>query len=334
MGRRWCSRRRSDRSARPGVLAGWTAINRVRSAFAASDTVRRARWSSPLVAGLVSRISMPWCEVTTQPFHARGASGADDGRGSAGGCGYARGGAWGRRAPSRPARGPLLTGLRCGWNSAACASAAARRRAGQGSEVIYSHELTGQGQLPPCGRGGYQPPDAHGAVRKQPLRAAVAMPRLRHALDFVHRLRSEVADIQELHYGSGGSAAVRLCHWPARRGDRGEHAGVNQTACVQGQIPAQPVQRGGFGRSVASGTDWGVSQAAPGSAIAGRMGDTRADVPTVGGGHLGRGHFPGVQADGPRKAAVVPLDRVAALSAAITLSAAEEPTGAVVLDTQ
>lgn len=206
---------------------------------------------------------------------------------------------------------------------------------GKRGQVKYSHELTGQGELPPCGRGGYQPPDAHlGVCDEEPLHAAVAVPCLRYALDFVHGVRSQVADVQELHDGSGRSADVGVCRWPARRGIRGERAGVDQTTRVQGQYPAQPVQRGGCGRSVTSGADKVVRQAAPGSAVVGRMGDTRADVPSIGGGHLGRGHFPGMQRDGPRKAPVVPLDRVAALSAAIRLSTAQEPTGAVVLDAQ
>jgi hypothetical protein len=166
------------------------------------------------------------------------------------------------------------------------------------------------------------------------VRTTVAAPCLCHALDFVDGVRSKVADVQELHDGPGGSTDVRLCRWSTRRGAGGERAAVDQTARVQSQHAPQPIQRGGFGHSFTSGADMGMRQAAPRTAVAGRMRDAGADVPAVGCGHLHRGHLPRVQANGPRKAALVPLDRVASLSAAISLSTAQEPAGAVVLDAQ
>lgn len=190
--------------------------------------------------------------------------------------------------------------------------------------------------MSPCDRGWYQRPDAHlGFPRaEEPLRTTVTAPCLCHALDFVHGVRSKVADVQKLHDGPGGSTDVWLCRWSARRSAGGERAAVDQTARVQSQHAPQPIQRGCFGHSFTSGADMGMRQAAPRTAVASRMRNTGADVPAVGCGHLHHGHLPRVQANGPRKAALVPLDQVAALSAPISLSTAQEPTGAVVLDTQ
>jgi hypothetical protein len=56
----------------PGLRAPWTAISRVRSAFAARGTPQRACRSSPGVAGLVRVISTAWCGVTAGPPAERG----------------------------------------------------------------------------------------------------------------------------------------------------------------------------------------------------------------------------------------------------------------------
>jgi hypothetical protein len=64
------------------------------------------------------------------------------------------------------------------------------------------------------------------------------------------------------------------------------------------------------------------------------MGEARADVPPVVSGDLGHRQLPRMQADGAVTNSLIPLDRVAALTATVALGAAQKPGRAVGIDTQ
>ncbi len=57
-------------------------------------------------------------------------------------------------------------------------------------------------------------------------------------------------------------------------------------------------------------------------------------MPAVVGGHRGRRQFLGMQADGTVPDSLIPLDLIAAFTAAVTLSATQKSAGAVGIDTQ
>ncbi|EPD57750.1 hypothetical protein HMPREF1211_06088 [Streptomyces sp. HGB0020] len=197
---------------------------------------------------------------------------------------------------------------------------------GQGRQIVESHHLSGQCQLTLSSRCGNQFPDTGRTIRSQHrVGASVALPRLGHTLDLVHRPGGEIAHVQELDDGSGGSAGIlRLPRRTLLRCRRREDAGVGQAARVHGQRPAQPCQGGdGEGAGVAVRADESMGQSAPGAAVAGRVGEAGADVPAVFGGHLGYRQFMGVQADGAVADPVVPLDVVAAVTTTTALSAAQ-----------
>jgi len=203
-----------------------------------------------------------------------------------------------------------------------------------GAEVVDGHDRGGQGQLP-ARRGGWDqlPGAGRGVGGEQGAGAAVAAPGLGDALDLVHRAGGEVAHVQQLHDGAGRAAGRRVPSLGCRavRGGRarGEGAGVDQTAGVHGQRPAQPGQLGRRRGNVAGGTDDGVRQTAPTTAVSTRVGNTGTDMPAAHGGHPGGRKLVRMKADGPLSAAVVPLDPVAALAAPVALTAAQQPADAV-----
>jgi hypothetical protein len=195
------------------------------------------------VAGRVRVISTAWCGITASPCPLPGAPGGWGSRVWM--CSW-----WQERVEGLPSghrqvggrgRGGVLRG------SAGRASAAARRR--EAAEVVDRHPQ----RAGPVDRSSrwpgisiQVPPGASGA--SSGTGAAVAAPGLGDALDLIHRPGSEVADVQQLHDGPGrtadgsaGRRALRRC-----RG-RGEDAGVDQAAGVDGQLAAQPGQLAGGG---------------------------------------------------------------------------------------
>ncbi len=208
----------------------------------------------------------------------------------------------------------------------------------QGTQVVQGHHLGRQSQLPLGGRCGNQFPDARWAVGSEHLEGAlVASPSLGHTLELFQGARGEVPDEQDLDDGSGGPAGVlrlpgrrtrRCCRW-------GEASGVHQAARVHGQRPTEARQLGDCGD--VGNTDWadtGVGQSAPVAAVSGGIRKAGADVPAVVGGHRGRRQLLGMQADGTIPDSLIPLDLIAAFTAAVALSTTQKSAGAVGIDTQ
>ena len=71
-----------------------------------------------------------------------------------------------------------------------------------------------------------------------------------------------------------------------------------------------------------------MRDAAPGAAVAVRVGDAATQVPAAGGGDVGGGQFGGVQGDGPLVGTLVEVDAVAAVAAAAALAGAQQAAGA------
>ncbi len=209
-------------------------------------------------------------------------------------------------------------------------------RVGQSSEIVDGHGLGREGQLAMLSGGRHQGPGARQAVRgEQRLATAVAASGLSDALDLVHGSSGEVANVQQLHNGPGRTAARR--RWRPAPGPcaGGEDTGVDEAAGVEGQRPTQSEQLGDDRRTgVTGGANDDVRHAAPSAAVANRVRDPGADVPAAVWGDLGRRQFVGVKACGPLIAAVVPLDHIAAVPAAVTLTTAQKPTGAFGVDSQ
>jgi hypothetical protein len=207
----------------------------------------------------------------------------------------------------------------------------------QGTQVVQGHHFGRQSQLPAGSRCGNQSPDACRAMRvEDPKGASVTSSRLGHALDLVQGACGEVADIQDLDDGSGGPAGVlRLAGRRVRRYRWGEVTGVHQATRVHGQHPTESRQlrdRGAVG--VLGRADAGVGESAPSTAVSGVIREAGADVPAVVGGQSGRQQLLGVQEDGAVPDSLIPLDWIAAFTAAVALGTAQKSARAVGIDTQ
>ncbi len=86
---------------------------------------------------------------------------------------------------------------------------------------------------------------------------------------------------------------------------------------MQGEVAAEFGDLWGEGGGgVSCGAQGEVGDAAPGGAVVGGVGVAGADMPTAGGGDVGGGEFLWVEADGTVVGAGVPVDAVAAVTAA------------------
>ena len=137
--------------------------------------------------------------------------------------------------------------------------------------------------------------------------------------------------------GSGPAASARRggrepsVSAAARGGGRG---GVKTPVSIRRRVRTaswrRTASRCGLVRQVGGAlrAEHGVRDAAPGAAVAVRVGDAAAQVPAAGGGDVGGGQFGGVQGDGPLVGALVEVDAVAAPAAAAALAGAQQAAGA------
>lgn len=207
----------------------------------------------------------------------------------------------------------------------------------QGAQVVHGHHVSRQSQLPVGCRCGNQSPDACRAVDvEDPEGASVTSSRLGHALDLVQRACGQVADIQDLDDGSGGPAGALLLPGRRIRRDRwGEASGVHQAAGVHGQHATESRQLRDRGTvDVPGRADAGVGESAPSTAVSGVVREAGADVPAVVGGQSGRRQLLGVQEDGAVPDSLIPLDCIAAFTAAVALGTTQKSARAVGIDTQ
>ena len=207
----------------------------------------------------------------------------------------------------------------------------------QGTQVVHGHHLSRQSQLPLSGGSGNESPDTRRAAGSEHREgASVTSSGLSHALDLVQRACGEVADVQDLDGGSGGP--TKVLRLPARRARRyrwGKTSGVRQATRVHGQPPTETRQLGHRGGTGVTGrADAGVGQSTPGAAISGGVRKAGTDVPTVVGGYRRRGQLLRMQADGTLPDSLIPLDWIAAFTAAVALGTAQKSARAVGIDTQ